>query len=594
MQEDANYWARLSGSTISRRGLLRGAAIGGASLAAASLLGCGGSDEPGTSGTTTPGGGTGTATGSNGAATEGTPVEGGTFRWERTAPITLPHLPNRTGAGGAWSWKIDSNVAVRWNSTATELIPELIGSWENADGVDIVVRPPEGVKTHNKPLTNGRLWDAEDIAFNLEYISGASDPDDAATYSRRHSLRGLVSAEAIDDQNARVAFDQPTGHFPQGLCDYHIVMLPRENFLDETVAQDPTKLSTTGAFTIRDYRLGEGITYDRHPDYWQGTPHMLHAEWRSAADRVSQISSFLQGQSTYFESPTRVERETVAAQMPTSQYHEWPGSTVVGAMFNLNRPMLADPRVRHAMHLVANFKRHNDDFWGEGYYTLAGVLNNAFTQAMPEDVVKTLPGWRPEKDADVAEAVALMDAAGYPGGAGLDIGLLALQSDPVYSAYDFLIRWRDDLSAAFPQGQFRMDLASDGANRQSRTAQGDFDITAYVSGSVSPAALEMSTYYASDGASNYNGYANSEVDELLRAGMVTLDSEEHDEKVRQAEALVLEDLPRFVFFRIHQAMIYAPAVRGLPVVPGGDRPLAGNFENWGSVMQHLHKIWLEA
>ncbi len=40
-----NYWTRLHGRSVSRRTLLRGAAVGGAGLAGAALIGCGGDDD---------------------------------------------------------------------------------------------------------------------------------------------------------------------------------------------------------------------------------------------------------------------------------------------------------------------------------------------------------------------------------------------------------------------------------------------------------------------------------------------------------------------------------------------------------------------
>src|SRR6266851_5330798 len=42
---ERNYWTRMRGGGVSRRDVLRGAAFGGAGLAGAALIGCGGSDS---------------------------------------------------------------------------------------------------------------------------------------------------------------------------------------------------------------------------------------------------------------------------------------------------------------------------------------------------------------------------------------------------------------------------------------------------------------------------------------------------------------------------------------------------------------------
>lgn len=44
MSDDLNYWTRIGAGRTSRRQVLRGAAVGGAGLAAAALIGCGGDE----------------------------------------------------------------------------------------------------------------------------------------------------------------------------------------------------------------------------------------------------------------------------------------------------------------------------------------------------------------------------------------------------------------------------------------------------------------------------------------------------------------------------------------------------------------------
>src|SRR3989304_2622378 len=50
VEENENYWTRLQRKRLSRRGLLRGTALGAAGLAAAAVVGCGGGEEAGPTG----------------------------------------------------------------------------------------------------------------------------------------------------------------------------------------------------------------------------------------------------------------------------------------------------------------------------------------------------------------------------------------------------------------------------------------------------------------------------------------------------------------------------------------------------------------
>ncbi|MEI7926661.1 MAG: hypothetical protein WCI61_10820, partial [Chloroflexota bacterium] len=70
----ADYWNRISNQAVSRRGVLRGAAIGASGLAGAALIGCGGgakSDDAGAK----PG-----AAGSSAAGAPATKRKGGVLR----------------------------------------------------------------------------------------------------------------------------------------------------------------------------------------------------------------------------------------------------------------------------------------------------------------------------------------------------------------------------------------------------------------------------------------------------------------------------------------------------------------------------------
>ena len=587
---------------VSRRRLLQGAALGTVGLAAAALIGCGDDDDDDDDddavAATATQAAQPTATVQGASATEapseGGPQDGGVFRWHFSFPITVHQDPHFVGGRGSFAWMFLGDVGVRWNARGDELTPDLLNSWESADGLvhTVTVRP--GVKTHNVPLTNGRLFDAEDAALNLKRMAGLLDPDNISKYHKRGGLKGMSDASAVDESVLNVTFDEPAPHFPQGLTDYLMFFIPREDFQDTELFNDPAALSGTGPFLADEYRDGELQTFKRNPDFWGGRPYLDGIELRQVGDRVSQMSDFLQKNAEYLENPSRVDRQTVEQQYPSSQLHAWPGSTCAYMKFNVTRPPFDDVRVRTALQLATNYVLNENDFWGEGFWGPAAVINNAHGAALQKDDVLKLPGWRlDKKEEDIAEAQKLLAAAGFPEGAGLDFKVLGSEASRNYG-YDFSIRQLDDWHRAFPEISAEIDLAADRATQTSRQNEQDFDFTMRAAVSVAPAAVDASSHWGTGGSANVGGYSNSTLDDILARARTTADqANEAPELVQEAEQLLLEDMPGTIVHRLYQAGIYGENVRGIPTIQDGDRPLAGNFENWNSVHRHSAVLWLE-
>src|SRR5688572_15004757 len=129
MPHELNYWTRLEASRFSRRQVLRGAALGGAGLAAAALVGCGGDEAA-----KAPAPQTGSpATSNQGAA--GKP--GGRLQlYAENDPPTLD--PHGSAVGALF---MDYNQLVQHDPMVSPrkpdgVIPDLAKAWETApDGM---------------------------------------------------------------------------------------------------------------------------------------------------------------------------------------------------------------------------------------------------------------------------------------------------------------------------------------------------------------------------------------------------------------------------------------------------------------------------
>src|SRR5690606_161850 len=92
--------------------------------------------------------------------------------------------------------EVNNDRLVTPNGWTTELTPDLLESYEFLSPEEVVLKLRPGIKTHDKPATQGRVFTAEDVAFSINRKAGKIDPDAAKTYPRLAQFFGLNRAEA--------------------------------------------------------------------------------------------------------------------------------------------------------------------------------------------------------------------------------------------------------------------------------------------------------------------------------------------------------------------------------------------------------------
>ena len=547
---------------LSRRRVLRGGLLGGAGLAAAALIGCDDDDDDAATATSTaaatPAAGGGTATAA------GQPKYGGEIRVSQTrtmSDVMDPHT-STTQAGALLPNTLDH--AVRLSMDGSEIVPDLVASWEIAPDVlsaTLTVQP--NAKWHNKPPVNGRQVDAQDIAYNLLRITGALEPDEGqrARYQRRSTLTGMENAEAVDNEVVRVTFDRPTGIFLGGLSDFRNLMAPRDFLEGGGQYEDTASIVGSGPFIIESFRGDERATWVRNPDYWRtGLPYLDAVRWDWVPDRVSQQTAFAQGALDLFTSPTKLDFESIQRLNADFQEVKWRYGGWLHQRFHAKKEPFTDARVRKALAWVVDIKTMGDLSRGEGFWEYSGPLVSAFAEALqPEELATMRPLDPAQRDATIAEARKLMDAAGFPNG---EIEFPFLQS--VASIQDNSIRAMDAWQTVWPDLKVELDLPGDFAGFQTRQLNGDFQMLNYGFGPQADPVLDMVNNYFTDGARNYGKFSDPKVDEALDKAFGQTDFEERKETLREVQLYVMNDVvPLISLFATPSIIYYAPNIRGL-------------------------------
>src|SRR5581483_1411655 len=326
---DANYWLRLSALRSSRRRLLGAAGALGGGLA---LAACSSSNNHGSKASSSGGGGNAPASGAAGGnataaaqpsnATQ--PKQGGTIQFSTTDPAALKQSDMNTALNLS-IWHLIGKRALTLDGETKKLQGETVESWEvPGDGTKFILHVRQNVKTHPKPPANGRLFTAEDLAYNINRIAGKLDtPDHISLYQRASTMAGLDKAEATDQFTCTVSMTQPSSTLLAGLTEIRNELMPKD-VVEAKLFDNILSLAGHGPFMTKDYQEGQQMTAVRHPDYFvQGQPHADQFVLNFFPDSATALSAFLSGKLDIF-GPTKEQIQAIKSSKPDAKYFSWP------------------------------------------------------------------------------------------------------------------------------------------------------------------------------------------------------------------------------------------------------------------------------
>ena len=597
---DEHKNGRFWDTAVSRRNILRGGLIGGAGLAAAALIGCGGDDDEAPAPAPAPAAATAAATAAPTAAPAAEPTatatpRGAAVRVTATPAPTAPPVeadagmlaadgdPKRGGSvvtsfwgrlgnldlyngghRGIMSQAYDSVVRLNPQDGLKSVIPALATTWEiSPDGLLYTFTTRDGVQFHD-----GRAMTSEDVAMSLrrhmalgEFASG-----DIGLPSRYAGALSYVgSATAVDESTVRVGLKTPRGYFLQMIAgpqvgvfsEQHIKVLP----VDMSAAPAPG----TGPFIFQEHRAEELTRFTKNPNYWNPElPYideltMLHTvQW---ADRANFI---LGGQAHYANIVPKdfyEDRDSFKDRAGVSQ-HDGTGASLTFYINNQKAPF-NDERVRRAIFLAPN-RPGLIEVYSESM-SLAGSrwVSDSTASATPFDQLQQIKGYRGEDEEAITEAKQLLSAAGFPD--GFDAGLIVTNTNQAHS----------EILAPGMQAELKSKLnidtlvdprAGSGRTEELENSGPDgFDIVLTVHFRA-PVISEFVTAWKdairSGGYRNFGMYDNPEMDSLIDAIDEEIDIETKLGMYADAMNILDENPPFYVVaFTKHNAM-YSNDLRG--------------------------------
>jgi len=366
---------------ISRRDLLKGAAVIGAGLTLGPLAAACGSS----SATSSPSPSASSGPKKGGALKVGLVGGSAKERLDGALATTEPEIANCFQLYDA---------LLGWDANY-KLIPLLAEEWSpNTDASVWTVKLRKGVTFHDgSPLT------ADDVVFSYKRIIDPKNPLMGASQLSSLKENGIAK---VDAQTVKFTLTGPNSVFDEAMALYGNIIVPQ--------AFDPKAPVGTGPFKLVSFKPGEQIAYKAFADYWGGAPYVDTLTLQEYADTNARVNALLGG--------------TVQAisQLPSAQVKVIEGQNMkvldakTGAWqpitMRIDQKPFSDVKVRQAFRLIADRQAMIEQAYA-GYGWVGNDMYAPFDPGYPSQLE--------QRAQDLAQAKSLLKQAGY--GSGLTVTL---------------------------------------------------------------------------------------------------------------------------------------------------------------------------
>jgi oligopeptide transport system substrate-binding protein len=419
-------------------------------------------------------------------------------------------------------------------SPELDVVPDVARAWEISEGGRrFVFHLRQGVE-----WSDGRAVTAGDFEYAwkraLDPDSGSPSADflhdlkGARVFHRGEGRRDEVGVRATDELTLVVALEGPVGYFPQLLTNAAYFPVPRHvvEARGNGWTEDGVFVSN-GPFRLEAWKRGELLLLSRNPTY--------HGRFRGNVERVKLFPlTDWAGRLEMYEADglgvlgiaffPMAERER-ARQWHAGEYVSGPGLKTYYVAFDVSRPPFDDVRVRRAFAMATDRETLAD-------VVLRGYVSPATGGFLPPG----MPGHSPEIGLpyNPERARRLLAEAGYPGGRGFPpvstLAFGAAQSRAEHLAS----QWREVLGVEthwqiLPWAEYLDKLARNPPQIVNLMWAADYP--------------DPDNFLRVCRARTWGDWQNATYDRLVERARQVMDQEERMRLYRQADRLLMEEVP---------------------------------------------------
>jgi peptide/nickel transport system substrate-binding protein len=431
--------------------------------------------------------------------------------------------------------------------------PELAESWSwNPDFTRLTFKLRQGVKWHD-----GKPFTAADVKCTWELLLGKSQ-DKLRLNPRKAWYRNLDGIATEGDSSVTFILKRAQPAFPMLLASGFSPVYP----CHVPAAQMRQHPVGTGPFKFVEFKPNEYIKLAKNPDYWKkGLPYLDGIEWTIIPNRSTQTLALIAGQvdmSFPYEMTVQTMRD-IQSQAPSVICDLDDTMVSMNLLVNRDKPPFDNADIRQAMQLAIDRKAFLDIIM-EGKGTIGGAMQTppAGLWGLPPEILKTLPGYGPDVEANRAAARKLMEKAGYGPRKRLPV---QVQTRNIAQYRDPAVILIDQMKQIYIDGD--LDVVET-ANWFPKIARKDYTIAGNLTGSgVDDPDAYFYEHYARGSERNYTNYCNPELEKMYEQQSVEPDQEKRKKIVWEIDKKLTEDAARPIVYRYALATCRYPRVKNV-------------------------------
>lgn len=416
-----------------------------------------------------------------------------------------------------------------------EMQPALAAAWEISDDqLTWTFTLRDDVTFHD-----GAEFTSEDVVYSFNRII-----DEELANAWKFS--SVTDVTAPDDLTVEISLSQPTPNLLSNLGGFKgMAIVSSANVESGDITTAPIG---TGPFSLAQYVSGDRIVLEANADYWGGAPELGGVEFEFISEPATALAALRAGEIHWTDvvPPQQVEQlegddMVELGVAPSTDY--W------YLTLNEAKEPWGDVRVRQAIAYAID----RDAILQAVSYGTA----EANQLAIPKQSV-----WYTEfdeYDLDLDTAQSLLDDAGFDGGS---LDMLATTDYPeTIAAAQIIASNLEPLGIDVSIRQMDFSTWLDEQN------SGNFDMLMMGwLGNIDPDDFYYAQHH-SEGASNAQGYANSEVDELLDSARIETDQDVRADLYAQAAMIVADEASYIYLYNPSVIQIWSGDVQAYDVLP---------------------------
>jgi peptide/nickel transport system substrate-binding protein len=454
--------------------------------------------------------------------------------------------------------------------------PSLAEAWEISDnGLRMTFRLRKDVTWHD-----GQPFTSKDVAYTLMEVW-------KVRHGRGRSTFATVEAvETPDDHTVVLVLSKPAPAIMKALFAAESAILPAHLYAGKDFVENPHNLQPvgTGPYKFVSFQRGDNLVLEKNPNYWnKDLPRFDRVVMRFVPDAATRSAMIEAGEAqlvpnSLVPAPDIARlRELPTIGVETRGYEHSCGMQMMD--FNLDRPQLADVRVRRAIAHAIDKNWVLRNIWLGLGKVATGPIHQDQTAFYSDDNI-------PAYDYDLDKANALLDEAGFPrGGGGVRF---ALTINPMPFG-DEPLRLAEYIREQCRRIGITVDVRTQdyGAYAKQVYTDRDFDMNIIAASTTADPTIGVQRFYWSKNfipgtpVSNGSHYSNPKVDELLESAQVEMNPERRRDLFVQFQRAIMEDIPSLPVIAYERATITSAKLHDHTL--GGVGPY-GNFA----------RAWLEA